>query len=119
MALECRVREGEGSPRHTPGPIALVTLARERRLDTGNLPAIDARDATLLGGARVVSVAVLAALLAHLRGDVTFAAATEGEDLAAGEDTRPDDDLADVKSPISRFRRSTGGRSGRITRWSG
>jgi predicted ATPase with chaperone activity len=37
-----------GSLRHSPGIIALVPLARERGLDTVYMPAIDAREETLL-----------------------------------------------------------------------
>ena len=44
-----RVDPLAGSLRHTPGIIALVVLACERGLDTGYVPASDAREATLLG----------------------------------------------------------------------
>src|SRR5579883_3503215 len=87
----------DGSLRHTPGIIALVALARERGLDTVYVPAIDAREATLLGGVRVMPVPTLGALVAHLRGEAPIAPAPEGEDLAAGDDERPGGDLADVK----------------------
>jgi len=87
----------DGSLRHTPGIIALVALARERGLDTVYVPAIDAREATLLGGVRVMPVPTLGALVAHLRGEAPLAPAPEGEDLAAGDDERPGGDLADVK----------------------
>src|SRR3954468_17377835 len=40
-----------GALRHTLGIIALVSLARERGLHTAYVPPIDAREATLLGGA--------------------------------------------------------------------
>ena len=58
-----------GGLRHTPDSIALVALARERGLDTVYVPAIDAREATLLGDVRVMPVPTLAALVAHLRGE--------------------------------------------------
>jgi hypothetical protein len=41
-------------PRYSPDIIALVALAREWGLDTVSVPAIDAREATLLGGVRVM-----------------------------------------------------------------
>src|SRR5690348_10501950 len=87
----------DGALRHTPGIIALVALARERGLDTVYVPAIDAREATLPGGVRVMPVPTLAALVAHLRGEAPIVPAPEGEDLAAGDDERPGGDLADVK----------------------
>jgi magnesium chelatase family protein len=56
----------KGALRHTPGIIALVSLARERGLHTVYVPAIDAREATLLGGLRVMPVPTLAA---HMRSE--------------------------------------------------
>jgi len=61
------------------------------------VPAIDAREATLLGGVRVMPVPTLAALVSHLRGEVPIQPAPEGEDLAESDDERPGGDLADVK----------------------
>jgi predicted ATPase with chaperone activity len=54
--------------RHTPGIIALVALVCERVLGTVYVPAMDAREATLRGGVRVMTVPTLGALVAHLRG---------------------------------------------------
>ena len=87
----------DGALRHTPGIIALVSLARERGLHTVYVPAIDAREATLLGGLRVMPVPTLAALVGHLRGELPIAPAPEDEDLTAYDDERPGGDLADVK----------------------
>ncbi len=87
----------DGTLRHTPGIIALVSLARERGLPTVYVPAIDAREATLLGGVRVMPVPTLAALVRHLRGEVPIHPAPEGEDLTESDDERPGGDLADVK----------------------
>jgi magnesium chelatase family protein len=56
-----------------------VAQARERGLDTVDVPAIDAREATLLGGVRVMPVPTLGALVAHLRGEVPIAPAPWGE----------------------------------------
>src|ERR1041384_545829 len=53
-APQVRVDPLAGALRHTPGIIALVSLARERGLHTAYVPAIDAREATLLGGVRVM-----------------------------------------------------------------
>ncbi|HZU05256.1 MAG TPA: YifB family Mg chelatase-like AAA ATPase [Chloroflexota bacterium] len=87
----------DGTLRHTPGIIALVALARERGFETVYVPAVDAREASLLGGVRVMPVPTLAALVAHLRGEVPLAPAPAGEDLAAVGDERPGVDLADIK----------------------
>jgi magnesium chelatase family protein len=87
----------DGTLRHTPGIIALVALAREHGFETVYVPAVDAREASLLGGVRVMPVPTLAALVAHLRGEVPLAPAPEGEDLAVAGDERPGVDLADIK----------------------
>src|SRR4051794_24112330 len=87
----------DGALRHTPGIIALVSLARERGLHTAYVPAIDAREATLLGGVRVMPVPTLSALVAHLRGEAPIYPAPEDEDLTADDDERAGGDLADVK----------------------
>jgi magnesium chelatase family protein len=71
-----------GALRHTPGIIALVALARERGLHTVYVPAVDAREATVLGGVRVMPVPTLAALMRHLRDEVPIVPGPEGEDLA-------------------------------------
>jgi hypothetical protein len=67
-----RVDHLAGSLRHSPGIIALVALARERGLETVYVPAIDAREATLLGGVRVMPVPMLAALVRHLPGEAPW-----------------------------------------------
>ena len=54
--------------RHTPGIITLVSLARERGLRTLYVPAIDAREAMLIGGVQMMTMPTLAALVSHLRG---------------------------------------------------
>ena len=56
-----------------------MAQARERGLDTVDVPAIDAREATLLGGVRVMPVPTLGALVAHLRSEVPIAPAPWGE----------------------------------------
>ncbi|HLI26710.1 MAG TPA: YifB family Mg chelatase-like AAA ATPase [Chloroflexota bacterium] len=87
----------DGALRHTPGMIALVALARERGLHTVYVPAIDAREATLLGGVRVMPVPTLGALVAHLRGEVPIAPAPDSDDLLAAADDPPGGDLTDVR----------------------
>jgi magnesium chelatase family protein len=49
-----------------------VALARERGLQTVYVPAIDAREATLLGGVTIMPVPTLGALVAHLRGELPW-----------------------------------------------
>jgi hypothetical protein len=69
--------------------IALVALARERGLDTVYVPAIGAREATLLGGVRAMPVPVLAELVAQPRDEAPITPAPEGEDLAPAKTSGP------------------------------
>jgi magnesium chelatase family protein len=87
----------DGSLRHTPGIIALVALARERGLDTVYVPAVDAREATLLGGVQVMPVPTLGALVAHLRGEQPIAPAPESDPFGDGNPEPVGGDLAEVK----------------------
>ena len=61
------------------------------------VPAIDAREATLLGGVRVMPMPTRAALVSHLGGEAPITPAPEGEDLADGDDGPVGGDFADVK----------------------
>ncbi|MBM4444166.1 MAG: YifB family Mg chelatase-like AAA ATPase [Chloroflexi bacterium] len=58
----------DGTVRHTNGILAMVALARERGLLTVIVPAVDAREASLIDGVSVVPVASLSELIGHLRG---------------------------------------------------
>ncbi len=87
----------DGSLRHTPGIIALVALARERGLGTVYVPAVDAREATLLGGVQVMPVPTLGALVAHLRGEQPIAPAPESDPYGDGNPEPVGGDLAEVK----------------------
>ena len=59
--------------------IALVSLPRERGLYTVYVPAIDAWEPTLLGGARVTPVSKVPAMVNHLRADALTAPAPKAE----------------------------------------
>ena len=58
-------------------------MARQRGLDAVYGLAIDAREATLLGGVRVMPVPTVAALAAPRHVGAPLTLAPEGEDLAA------------------------------------
>jgi magnesium chelatase family protein len=60
----------DGSLRHTNGILSMVAVAREKGIRTVFVPAVDAAEAALVEGIRVLPVATLAELVAHLRGDV-------------------------------------------------
>jgi magnesium chelatase family protein len=58
----------DGQVRHSHGILSMVALAKERGLDTVYVPQADAAEAALIEGVRVLPVASLAQLAAHLGG---------------------------------------------------
>ena len=60
----------DGIVRHTPGILAMVSLAAQRGLKRVFVPAIDAAEAALIEGVDVFAVRTLADLVNHLTGDV-------------------------------------------------
>src|SRR4051812_43948923 len=59
----------DGSLRHTDGMLPMVLYAREQDYETVYVPEVDAPEAALVDGVRIVPVPALALLVAHLRGD--------------------------------------------------
>jgi magnesium chelatase family protein len=59
----------DGSLRHTDGMLSMVIYAREQGYDAVYVPEVDASEAALVDGVRIVPVPTLALLVAHLRGD--------------------------------------------------
>ncbi|MBM3132345.1 MAG: YifB family Mg chelatase-like AAA ATPase [Chloroflexi bacterium] len=62
----------DGSLRHTHGILPMVSLAKEKGLSPVFVPAIDAPEAALIEGVRVIPVESLAQLVAHLRGSLSI-----------------------------------------------
>src|ERR1035437_7014682 len=65
----------DGSLRHTNGILPMVALARDHGMNTVFVPAVDAAEAALVEGMRIIPVENLAALAGHLRGDTPIAPA--------------------------------------------
>jgi len=59
----------DGSLRHTHGILPMVALANEKGLDTVFVPAVDAKEASLVEGMRILAVNSLAELRSHLSGE--------------------------------------------------
>ena len=59
----------DGSLRHTHGILSMVALAREKGLTTVVVPAVDAREASLIEGIDIISANNLFELIGHLRGE--------------------------------------------------
>jgi len=76
----------DGGLRHAHGILPMVALARERRIATVYVPAMDAAEAALVEEVTVYPVESLAQLLAHLRGDAPIAPFLPDESLLAPPD---------------------------------
>jgi magnesium chelatase family protein len=59
----------DGTVRHIHGVLPMVALAKERGIETVYVPAVDAQEAGLIDGIRVVPVGTLRQLLEHLSGE--------------------------------------------------
>ncbi len=67
----------DGGLRHTQGILPMVGTARSRAMNNVFVPAVDAREASLVGGVRILPVNTLVELVAHLRGDAAIAPCQE------------------------------------------
>ncbi len=59
----------DGTLRHTHGILPMIALAHERGLSTAFVPAIDAKEASLVEGVNIIPISSLSQLIAHLRGE--------------------------------------------------
>jgi len=60
----------DGSLRHTNGILPMVALAHQEGLSTIIVPDIDATEASLIQGTRIIPIASLAQLVSYLRGEI-------------------------------------------------
>ena len=60
----------DGSLRHTNGVLPMVALSREEGISTVILPEIDAGEASLIEGMKIIPVKSLSQLVSYLRGDI-------------------------------------------------
>jgi len=60
----------DGSLRHTNGILPMVALAHQEKLSTIIVPDIDAREASLIEGTKIIPIASLAQLVSHFRGEI-------------------------------------------------
>jgi magnesium chelatase family protein len=87
----------DGSLRHTHGILPMVALAKEEKIATIIVPEVDAREASLIQGARIIPFTSLAQLASYLRGEIP---APEYQPAQAEDYPSPPasiTDLADIK----------------------
>ena len=91
----------DGGLRHTTGILPLVALARERHVPTVVVPAVDAPEAALIAGVRVIPAPSLADLARHLTGECPIAPFPGDLHLRENGRASPDapfpQDLGDVR----------------------
>ncbi|MBI4266894.1 MAG: YifB family Mg chelatase-like AAA ATPase [Chloroflexi bacterium] len=87
----------DGSLRHTNGVLPMVALANGESVPAIIVPEADAREASLVGQARIIPIGSLAQLASYFRGDIP---APEHSPAGVPEDSPPPPpaiDLADIK----------------------
>jgi len=88
----------DGSLRHTNGILPMVALAREEDADIILVPEVDAREAAMIEGARIIPIASLAQLVGYLQGEITIPKYKADEaELTLNQPVVPITDLADIK----------------------
>jgi len=88
----------DGSLRHTHGILPMVALAREENFDTIVVPEVDAREASMIEGAKIIPVASLSQLVGYLQGEITITEYKADEtDITLNQLVAPVTDLADIK----------------------
>jgi len=60
----------DGSLRHTHGILPMVALAKEEKIATVMVPEVDAREASLIEGAKIIPFTSLSQLVSYLRGEI-------------------------------------------------
>ena len=86
----------DGALRHTAGILPRVAMARAQRIETVVVPAMDAPEAALVEGMRVIPARTLAELAAHLAGAAPIAP-LGGDGAPPAADGPFPQDLADVQ----------------------
>jgi len=87
----------DGSLRHTHGILPMVALAKEEQITTVIVPEVDAREASLIEGSKIIPITSLPQLVSYLRGEIP---APEYEPDEAREYSSPSastTDLAEIK----------------------
>jgi magnesium chelatase family protein len=87
----------DGALRHTTGVLPLVALAREQRIKTVVVPAVNAAEAALIEGIDVIPAESLRHLAMHLCGDPLIAPFAPGDAESKPVDPLPVPDFADVQ----------------------
>lgn len=87
----------DGSLRHTHGVLPMAALAREKGFTTLIVPEVDAKEASLIEGIKIIPIASLAQLVGYLRGEIPPPEYQAGGILESVPDHLVATDLAYIK----------------------
>jgi len=88
----------DGSLRQTRGILPMVALAKEENIDVIIVPEVNAREAAMIEGARIIPVASLAQLVGYLQGEITIPEYKADEaEFTFDKPVIPITDLAEIK----------------------
>jgi len=87
----------DGSLRHTHGILPMVALAKEEKIATIMVPEVDAREASLIEGAKIIPITSLSQLVSYLRGEIPAPEYKLDEVRGYSPPSALTTDLADIK----------------------
>ncbi len=87
----------DGSLRHTNGMLPMVALAHQEKIATTMVPEIDAGEASLIEGTKIIPFVSLSQLVSYLRGEIPAPKYEPQESEKDAPPTLPPTDLAYIK----------------------
>ncbi len=87
----------DGSLRHTHGILPMVALAKEEQIATVIVPEVDAREASLIEGSKIIPITSLPQLVSYLRGEIPAPEYEPDETRDYSSPSASTTDLADIK----------------------
>ncbi|MDO8491290.1 MAG: YifB family Mg chelatase-like AAA ATPase [Dehalococcoidia bacterium] len=87
----------DGSLRHTHGILPMVAIAAEKGITTVFVPSVDAKEASLVEGPRIIAADTLQQLVLHLRGEVEIPEYTPDRSQLSSAELYPGLDMAHIK----------------------
>ena len=87
----------DGSLRHTNGILPMVALAKEEKIATIIVPEVDAREASLIEGIKIIPITSLSQLVSYFRGEIPAPEYKSDKVLDYSSSPFPTTDLAYIK----------------------
>jgi len=87
----------DGSLRHTNGILPMVALAKDEKMANVIVPEVDAREASLIEGAKIIPITSLSQLVSYFQGEIPAPEYKPEEVLDSPSPSSPTTDLAYIK----------------------